>query len=66
MMIIAVKFNKEQIIETTVENLRKGGIITESEIKQTKENLSALPVLELLATMVESHELKEFAIEHQN
>jgi hypothetical protein len=66
MFIVAIEFNREQILNTTVENLIKGGVITETEKEQTKKNLSALPLPELLATMVESHEIKEFAEANKN
>ena len=54
---------RDDAITRTIGNLVTAGIITRSETESTKKNLSMLGDLNLVVTMVESHNLRENAIE---
>ena len=63
MNINGINFTREDVIDRTAGNLVTAGIITRNETDFTKKNLSVLGNSDLVATMVESHNLREDAIE---
>lgn len=65
-MLTIVAISKENIVNTIMENLAKGGIITEQEKTKFRGGIEALSDCDLLIALIESHEQKEKIIAQKN
>lgn len=66
MAIRIMELDKDLVISTTLENLVKGGVITEQEKHNYRCILDTMEPTELLLTLLESHAINEQVKAMQN